>query len=326
MPNAADILWFKQNFQSDIQAAIAGTGFTVDFMVALACQETGEVWPILRHKPLSRDQIVSLCVGDTIDATGGRGAFPTTKAELLAHPNGQTMFDIARQGLIDMATQTNSKPYLHAAQDPNKFCHGFGVFQYDIQFFKDDPQYFLKKKYESFSETLGKALTELHDAAKKVHLDNKPSLTDMELCAVAICYNTGSFNPVKGLKQGHPEGGRFYGQEIFDFIALSRTVTVPAGGAPAGGNATVNTGNANGSGAATGPFFQVATQSSSLRLRSQPAVSDPPAANVIGQLPNGQKLRAVTGTPVNNFMEVETTLNGATLRGFALADFLKPTS
>jgi hypothetical protein len=27
-----------------------------------------------------------------------------------------------------------------------------------------------------------------------------------------------------------------------------------------------------------------------------------------------------------NFMEVETTLNGATLRGFALAGFLKPTS
>jgi hypothetical protein len=322
MPNAADILWFKQNFQSDIQAAIASTGFTVDFMVALACQETGEVWPILRHKPLTRDRIVALCVGDTIDSTGGRGAFPTTKGELLAQPNGQAMFDIARQGLIDMATQTNSGPYLHAAQNPNKFCHGFGVFQYDIQFFKDDPQYFLQKKYEKFGETLGKALTELHDAAKKIHLDDKPSLTDMELCAVAICYNTGSFNPAKGLKQGHPEGGRFYGEEIFDFIKLSRTVTVPAGGTPAGGNASANTGD--GGGAATGPFFQVATQSGSLRLRSQPAVSDPPAANVIGQLLNGQKVRAVTGNPVNNFMEIETSLNGATVRGFASADFLTP--
>ncbi len=38
MPNAADIAWFKQNFENDIEAAIASTPF----------QETGDVWPILR--------------------------------------------------------------------------------------------------------------------------------------------------------------------------------------------------------------------------------------------------------------------------------------
>ena len=34
MPNAADILWFKQNFQPQIEAAIAGTPFTIDLLVA----------------------------------------------------------------------------------------------------------------------------------------------------------------------------------------------------------------------------------------------------------------------------------------------------
>ena len=45
MPNREDIAWFKNAFATRIQAAIASTPFTLDFLVALACQETGEVWP-----------------------------------------------------------------------------------------------------------------------------------------------------------------------------------------------------------------------------------------------------------------------------------------
>ena len=173
MPNAADILWFKQNFQSDIEAAVAGTPFTVDFMVALACQETGDVWPILRHKPLTRDQIVALCVGDTLDVDKGRKAFPKTKADLIAKPQGPEMFAIARQALLDMAQQVPG--FGGAVRNPNKFCHGYGVFQYDLQFFLEEPDYFLQKKYERFDQTLGKAVEELRAAAKKVHLDGKPT-------------------------------------------------------------------------------------------------------------------------------------------------------
>lgn len=80
MPNTSDMRWFKTNFQDKINAAIAGTPFTLDLMTALACQETGEVWPILRKTDLSLDRILELCVGDTIDfnpTTGkGRKAFP----------------------------------------------------------------------------------------------------------------------------------------------------------------------------------------------------------------------------------------------------------
>jgi hypothetical protein len=47
-------------------------------------------------------------------------------------------------------------------------------------------------------------------------------------------------------------------------------------------------------------------------------------ANVIAQLPDGHPVRAVTGNKVKNFIEIETSLSGAHIRGFASADFLKP--
>jgi hypothetical protein len=321
MPNAADILWFKQKFQADIERGIAGTAFDVDFMVAIACQETGDVWPILRKKPLSVQEIVALCVGDTLDSDKGRRAFPKTKADLLNKPNGATMFGIARKALEDIAKQVSG--FGGAVANPNKFCHGFGVFQYDLQFFLTDPDYFLQKKYEQFSETLGKALEELHTAAQHIHL-NKPALSDMEMCAVAIAYNTGGFDPAKGLKQGHFDGTRFYGEQISDFLRLSRTVAVsgapPLAPAPAGHAIVANPTSV----AATGPFFKVNTQISTLRVRSKPRVSKPANANVVGQLPDGHLVRATTGEPAKNFREIETSLNGANIRGFAATKFLAP--
>jgi hypothetical protein len=43
---------------------------------------------------------------------------------------------------------------------------------------------------------------------------------------------------------------------------------------------------------------------------------------VIAELPDGHPVRAITGTPVKNFIEIETSLSGAHIRGFASADFL----
>ena len=104
MANIADMKWFKENFHTEVEAAIAGTPFTLDLLVALACQETGDVWPILRRKPqLTLDRILALCVGDTIDfkpPSGGRKAFPRNKAQLLAAPRGDEMFAIAREALV----------------------------------------------------------------------------------------------------------------------------------------------------------------------------------------------------------------------------------
>jgi hypothetical protein len=53
MPNTDDMRWFKQQFHDKISAALTGTPYSLDFMTALACQEAGEVWPILRKQNLS---------------------------------------------------------------------------------------------------------------------------------------------------------------------------------------------------------------------------------------------------------------------------------
>src|SRR5215207_2859834 len=103
MPTIEDMRWFKQNFHEKIQPALQGTPFTLDLLTALACEETGEVWPILRKQPLSVARILELCVGDTLDSDRGRRAFPRTKAELVAHSGGQEMFALAREALVDMA-------------------------------------------------------------------------------------------------------------------------------------------------------------------------------------------------------------------------------
>lgn len=320
MPNAADMKWFKENFHTEIEAAIAGTPFTLDLLVAVACQETGHIWSVLRKKPLTVDQILVLCVGDTLD-TPNRSAFPKHKAALLAKPDGDRMFAIAREALLAMAQHIPGFP----VSNPNKFCHGYGLFQFDLQFFLEDPQYFLEKRYEKFSETLGKCISELTAKAKKIGLFNKPSLTDMELTAVAIAYNTGTFRPSKGLKQGHFNGTKFYGEEIFDFIRIAHTVPVPGGAPilrpPAPDQAIVPPPTAV---EATGPFLVVDTKLTPLRVRSEPKISSPSSANVIAQLPDGHPVRAVTGVKTRNFFEIETSLVGAHIRGFASADFLTP--
>jgi hypothetical protein len=204
---------------------VAGTPFDLDMLVAIACQETGYIWSVLRTKPLSTAEILALCVGDTLDSSGGRRAFPKTKAELIAKPNGQRMFNIARKALVDMAQYITD--YQGAAANPNKFCRGFGVFQRDLQFFLTDPDYFLEKKYENFDDTLAHCLGELKRGLRKLGFENRPSLTDYEFACVAIVYNTGRFDPDRGLKQGHFNGTRYYGEEIFRFVRLSRTVGIP---------------------------------------------------------------------------------------------------
>jgi hypothetical protein len=323
MPDADDIGWFKREFHEEIEAALDGTPFDLDMIVAIACQETGEIWPVLRKKNLDRARILALCVGDTLDADKGRRAFPQTKADLVAAPRGEEMFAIARKALVDMAAHIPA--YQGAASKPNKFCHGFGVFQRDIQFFLNDPDYFLERRYEDFDECLAMCLDELRRGVRKLGLENRSSLSDIEFAQVAIVYNTGGFDPAKGLKQGHFNGTRFYGEEILHFVRLAKTVPLPGeepeASPPAPGNAIMLVPTPV---SASGKSFVVDTKIAMLRLRREPKIGFPPGRNVIAQLPDGHPVKAVTGRKVKNFLEVETSLSGALLRGFALAKFLKP--
>ncbi|MGE8322324.1 MAG: hypothetical protein ACN6OX_04495, partial [Pseudomonas sp.] len=122
MPTTQDIRWFKEQFQREIAQAIAGTPLTVDHLTALACQETGSIWPFLRKAKLPLAEVTALCVGDTLDDTAGRKAFPRNKAALLAAPHGELMFDMAHQALVDMAKFVPG--YADVAKKAHKFCHG----------------------------------------------------------------------------------------------------------------------------------------------------------------------------------------------------------
>lgn len=321
MPNSADVLWFKTQFQALITPRLAGSPFTVDFITAIACQETGHVWSVLRTKAMTTGQILALCVGDTLDADKGRSAFPKNKTDLLAVPRGAEMFELAHQALVDMAEHIPG--FAAVAKKPNKFCHGFGMFQRDLQFFKTDPDYFLERRYEHFDETLDMCIGELRRGLKKLGLQGRSELTTLELAAVAIAYNTGGFNPKKGLRQGHFDGKHFYGEKIFDFIRLAQTVALPGQSpelmAPAAGLALMP---APSPVSAQGDFFRVETREGMLRVRSAPSISDPAQANVIGHLPDGHPVRAVTGKAQNGFREIETSLAGALLRGFVSQKFL----
>jgi len=217
MPTMTDaIKWLKKNFGSQIDAAVAGTPFSRDLIVAIAMQETSYIWQKLIDTKTPKE-ILALCVGDTID---GRSAFPTSRAALEKAPKGKEMFTVARDALGAVAGVNND--YAKVFKNANKFCHGFGMFQYDIQFFKEDPDYFLDKKWATFDGTIEKCVFELKTKLKKVYGSKKTTLTHDESVYVAIAYNKGSADTSKGFKQGFKDSdGKFYGEGIDKFMTLS---------------------------------------------------------------------------------------------------------
>ncbi|QVQ27620.1 hypothetical protein [Achromobacter deleyi] len=321
MPTPDNIRWFKSQFHGPIDAAVAGTPLTVDFMTALACQETGQIWSALRKAGLSVSEILRLCVGDTLDADRGRSAFPKTKTDLLGVAQGKEMFDLAHQALVDMAQYVPG--YAAVAKKPNKFCHGFGIFQLDLQFFKTEPEFFLNGLYADFGTALNRCLKELRSAAKRLGYDGRTDLDDLELTAIAIAYNTGGYKPAKGLKQGYFDGEKYYGETFFDFLRLCHTVgttgTPAVLRAPAAGEAAVAPVAAL---AGAGIALKVQTKEGMLRLRSDPWISEPPQANVLANLPDGHPVRAFSERAKGGFLEIETSLSGAYFRGYSSRKFL----
>jgi hypothetical protein len=323
MPTREDFAWFKDTFHAAVEPAIAGTPFTLDLLTAIAAQETGHIWSRLRTT-LALDDLLAICVGDTLDADKGRSAFPKTRQELVAAARGDEMFTIGHDALVAMAAHVPG--FAGAARNRNKFCHGYGIFQYDLQFFKTDPAYFLERKWVEFGASLGKCLEELRHAMQRMGIGGQLTLSELEQVHVAIAYNAGSFKPAKGLKQGFFDGQRFYGELIFEFLRMAETVptaTTPARiPAPPPGRAPISPPSAM---AADGQVMEVDVEQSALRLRSEPKIpAENGEANVIARLPDGHRVRLVSGDPSEKFLEVETSLNGAHFQGFAATRFLLP--
>ena len=322
MPTAEDIKWFKQSFAAEAAKATAGTPYDLDMLAAIASQETGFIWSKLRKKGLPKSEILALCVGDVI--TGPRRkAFPTSEAELIAKPNGRAMYDVARQALVDMAK--HFPEYAIYADKPHRFCHGYGIFQYDLQFFTKNPDYFLKRQYADFEVAARRAVQELSEKqARNPALKGKAKLTDAEMAQVAIAYNSGSFDPSRGLKQGHRNAeGRFYGELFAEYLRLARTIANPGETAPAiakpaaPGQAPVPPPTPI---TAKGDTYRVDTTVDRLLLRAEPR-ADPNGA-IVTRLPDGHLVRALGEPAKNGYLKVETSVNGAHFTGFAAERFL----
>ena len=240
------------------------------------------------------------------------------KADLVARPRGPEMFGIARDALVRMSSRVPG--FAGAVARPDKFCHGFGIFQVDLQFFLTDPAFFLERQWRSFDVCLRRCVGELTRAKRAAGLGDRTTLTDLERVHVAIAYNTGSFKPEKGLQQGFFDGQKFYGEQIFDFLRVAQTVSVPnlpsPIAAPPPGTAIVTPPTPVTS---TGRLLEVDAKDSPLRLRSEPRIDKAnPTSNVIARLPDGHLVRRVSGAASDTFLEVETSLN-TILEAFALA-------
>lgn len=321
MLGSDDIAWFKTTFGPDIATATAGTPFTVDLLTAIACQETGFIWATLRHK-LPVSDILELCVGDMLDR---ENTFPRNKADLLTAPRGGEMFDIAHRALLGLASHFKA----YTPKRSTQFCRGFGIFQYDLQFFRQDPDFFLQRKWRRFDECLRRCIERLQAAAARAKLADRTELTTEEMVYVAIAYNAGRVKLSAGFKQGHfnKQTKRYYGEYVFDYLRLAQTVGTPA--APAAVSAPVREGLAAVPAptpvTAGGELFEVDVTDGRLRVRSSPHIdAAEPTKNVIAHLPDEHRVRRIAGKDCDTFFEIETSLNGAYVRGFAAAKYLVP--
>jgi hypothetical protein len=284
-----DIIWFKDQFQSDILAAIDDTPFRLELLVAIALQETGYLWRnIYKRESLART--LELCVGDTIGSPD-RKAFPVDRVALEAKPKGKEMFQIARKALEDIALYNNG--FKVAARNPDRFCRGFGIFQYDLQFFLSNPDYFLEKCWYDFDQCLVRCVEELKSKLISTYGRDKTSLTDTEMVYVAIAYNRGSVDFSRGFKQGHKDSsGKYYGEYIWEYLQLAKA-------------SSSNT-----------QQYRV-NAGSGLRLRSGPGTN----FDTIELLPLGRLV--FVGKRQGDWFEVDLQGDG-TIDGFAFASYLVP--
>ncbi|TFY97740.1 hypothetical protein [Ramlibacter humi] len=83
--------------------------------------------------------------------------------------------------------------------------------------------YFLDREWATFEGSLRCCVDELRRALDRLGFATRVALTDLELAAVGIAYNTGGYNPAKGLKQGYFDGQRHCGEAVFDYLRAAHS-------------------------------------------------------------------------------------------------------
>jgi hypothetical protein len=217
--------WLKQTFGRALERAVRQTPLSPALLMAIAWQETGLLWGpwIGKRTP---EEILALCVGDTLDAPQ-RSAFPRNRAEMEAWPQGAEMFKLARAALVQLAA--TNRAYAPAARNADKFCHGFGMFQRDIQAFRTHPGYFLEQRWATFDGTANMAVSVLQSKLRVLYGPGKARLSTSECIYLAIAYNQGHANtglaPRQRYKQGYRDSsGIYYGEHIAAVLPLAEKI------------------------------------------------------------------------------------------------------
>ncbi|XWN29928.1 MAG: SH3 domain-containing protein [Devosia sp.] len=295
------ITWFKHNFGEKIAAATQGTPISVDLVTAIAVQETGYIWPaLIRHHQGDVVAVLEGCVGDTLD-TPNRRAFPVNRTALEAEPYGEQMFDIGRAALAGLA-ELNVDYRRVYERDPDKFCRGYGILQYDLQHIRSDPDYFLGRQWGNFEICLQKCLNELEYGLRVRGFENQRSLSNFDAATVAIVYNTGRYRASDGLEQGHYSAGKHYGEWVFEYIGLSQGVAI-------GTDIAIDT-----------PTRYRVTARSGLRLRGGPGTE----YRILDTTDYGVEIDVLRfAGPADDWALVDLEGDGG-LDGFMFADFLEP--
>lgn len=149
------VVWLKRNFGKEIEEGVKGTPYTIDTICGIACQETAYFWANMIER-LTPEQVCARCVLDACgDAPGTvRKAFPrNTSAFRKEYGNERT------QMLIEEANKTRA---LRGYSRKDWVYKGYGIFQYDLQFVKKDPDFFFQKQWYSFNACLDRVMRELH--------------------------------------------------------------------------------------------------------------------------------------------------------------------
>ncbi len=286
--------WFKQQFGSKIESAFQGSPFDLDLATAIALQETYYIWgTIYKTQPLA--EVLKVCVGDTLD-TPNRSAFPKNREALEAYPQGKAMFKVAREALESVAKYNQTFKNVFDS-NPNKFCRGYGIFQLDLQFFQEDPDYFLDKKWYDFDNCSLKFVEELNAAMKRAYGIIKQTLTDEEKIYVAIAYNRGSVDFSREFKQGYQDNsGKYYGEYVWEYFQMAKYIKD-----------------------SHLPMTEMHTTRDGVNFRSSPNFGD----NIIGSLILAEPV-SITGNQVGDrWLPAKASVNGSTKTGFISKNVLR---
>ncbi|MEP3198203.1 MAG: hypothetical protein ABJO57_10060 [Lentilitoribacter sp.] len=221
--------WFVRTFGDRIDKRIRNTPYTKSFVTAVATQETAYVFGPLRRRIKDEQKLLSLLVLDTYGWSRRRSYFPRSRQELLNAPNGKKMFQIARNSLEAIAKEREGFVD-YANERPKQILFGYGIFQYDLQEFRNDPSFFLDKKWYNFEACLEKAIGEFDEKAKQMKY-KKPrnKYSRDQLVRIGIVYNLGfkRYKPKGDYSQGfkNPTSGIRYGTYIDNYMKLADKIT-----------------------------------------------------------------------------------------------------